>query len=134
MANRTKRTPKAREAFITALREGLSINGACAAARIGRSTAYEWRADDKAFAAEWDAAVEDGTDCLEDEAVRRAKAQSDTLLIFLLKARRPDKYKDRQAVEHTGEIEVTDARERLARIVAGQAAAEDAGGGSRKPH
>jgi hypothetical protein len=36
-----------------------------------------------------------GTDALEDEALRRAKDKSDTLLIFLLKARRPEKYKDR---------------------------------------
>lgn len=40
-------------------------------------------------------------------------------------------WSERHEVEHSGEIEVTDARERLARLVAGQAAAEDAGGGSR---
>jgi hypothetical protein len=39
-------------------------------------------------------------DCLEGEAVRGAKDHSNTLLIFLLKARRKEKYAERQ--EHTG--------------------------------
>jgi hypothetical protein len=41
---------------------------------------------------------------LEDEALRRAKDKSDTLLIFLLKARRPEKYKDRISTEHSGTV------------------------------
>ena len=39
-----------------------------------------------------------------------------------------------QRVEHSGEIEVTDARERLARILAGHSAAGDVGKGAGKPH
>jgi hypothetical protein len=61
---------------------------------------YEWRKKDEQFNADWDDAVEQGTDLLEDVAVRRAKDHSDTLLIFLLKARRKERYADRQ--EHTG--------------------------------
>jgi hypothetical protein len=44
--------------------------------------------------------VEQGTDLLEDVAVRRAMDHSDTLLIFLLKGRRKERYAERQ--EHTG--------------------------------
>lgn len=47
-----------------------------------------------AFAAEWDEAVDEGTDVLEDVAFRRAVDGSDRLLIFLLKARRPEKFRD----------------------------------------
>src|SRR5574337_1699712 len=72
------------------------------------------------FSAAWDAALELGTDSLEDEAVRRAhegtlkpvyqggkkvgtiREYSDTLLIFMLKARRPERFKERLAAEHTG--------------------------------
>ena len=43
--------------------------------------------------------METGTDGLEDEAVRRAKNGSDTLLIFMLKARRPEKFKERYSSE-----------------------------------
>ena len=81
---------------------GDSISKACQAAGIGRRTVYEWRGDDKKFAAEWEEAVETGTDVLEDEAIKRAKDGSDVLLIFMLKARRPEKFKDRQHHEHTG--------------------------------
>ena len=118
MAARSTRTPKTAGKFLTALREGATVAGACKAAKIGRSTAYEWRGKDEDFAAAWDEALEDGTDALEDEAKRRGAdgvdepvfyqgkqvstvtKYSDTLLMFLLKGRRPEKFKDRH--EHTG--------------------------------
>lgn len=102
MANRTSRTPKKVSAFLGALRDGLSINAACKASGVARRTAYDWREADPEFRKAWDDAVETGTDELEDVAIARAKDSSDTLLIFLLKARRPDKYKDRVAKELSG--------------------------------
>ena len=116
MANRTSRTPKKEAAFFDALRDGRSISAACLEAGITRSSAYLWRESDPSFRAKWDACVEEGTDRLEDEALRRARdgtekpvyqggklvgtvrEHSDTLMIFLLKARRPQKFKDRVAV------------------------------------
>jgi hypothetical protein len=106
MPNRTKRTPKKRELFLAALAEGCSITAACDRAVIVRSTAYDWRKADAKFAAAWDVAIEAGTDTLEDSALKRAKESSDTFLIFLLKARRPDKYKDRVSTEHSGSLAV----------------------------
>lgn len=112
MANRTKRTPKSEEAFLSALANGASVTLAGKSAGIGRSALYMWREDDKEFAKRWDSALESGTDLLEDEAKRRAvegvkrpvyqggecvgyvQEYSDTLLIFLLKGRRPEKYRD----------------------------------------
>jgi hypothetical protein len=47
-------------------------------------------------------ALDTGTDLLEDEVLRRALEYSDTLLIFLLKARRPAKYRERTIAEHGG--------------------------------
>jgi len=118
MANRSRtvRTPKNEGAFIDALRDGRSITAACIDAGIGRQTAYDWREADKAFAKAWDDAIEEGTDRLEDEAHRRARdgtqkpiyqggkrvgvinEYSDTLMIFLLKARRRSKFGDKQEV------------------------------------
>lgn len=85
---------------------------------------YELRSADEEFSAAWDQAVEDGVQYLEDEARRRATEgvkrvkrtywkgelideheetmYSDTLLIFLLKAKRPEVYRERQSVEHSG--------------------------------
>jgi hypothetical protein len=55
----------------------------------------------KQFKADWEDAVEQGTDSLENAAVERAiKGKSDTMIIFLLKSRRKEKYAERQ--EHTG--------------------------------
>src|SRR5215212_10299692 len=98
MANRTSRTPKKDEAFFNALRDGRSISAACLEAGITRSSAYLWRESDPAFRTKWGECVEEGTDRLEDEAMRRAVDGSDTLLIFMLKARRPQKFKDRVAL------------------------------------
>ena len=115
---RTIRTDKKRAAFLEALVAGKSVTAACREARLGRTAVYGWRREDEAFAKDWDAALETGTDALEDEAVRRAvegtlkpvyqggkqvgtvREYSDTLLIFLLKARRPEKFKERAAIEH----------------------------------
>lgn len=117
---RTIRTQKKEDAFLAALQVGQSVGAACMAAKLGRSAAYSWRREDQEFAKLWDDAVEQGTDILEDEALRRARdgtikpiyqggkkvgsvrEYSDTLAIFLLKGRRPDKFKDRVAAEHTG--------------------------------
>ncbi len=113
MAARIKRTDERKSRFLAMLAEGGSVAAAAKQAKIGRRTAYEWRAADPEFATAWDEAIEVGTDALEDEAVRRARdgvdepvyyqgekcgvvrRYSDTLLIFMLKARRRDKFADR---------------------------------------
>ena len=107
MRRRTIRTPEKREVFCAALGDGLSVTAACRAAAIGRMTAYEWRGADADFARAWDEAIEAGTDLLEDVALRRAQLGSDTLVIFLLKARRPEKFKDRAQIDKTETINVT---------------------------
>ena len=127
---RTNRTPKKRAAFLAELAERGNVSEACAAADIGRTTAYEWRADDATFAAEWDAALDQAADLMEREAYRRAvegvdepvygslgnnmgtgevgtiRKYSDTLLIFLLKGARPEKFRERTEQKHTGAVEV----------------------------
>jgi hypothetical protein len=110
---RTKRTDEKRVKFLARLAEGASVHAAATAAGIGRSTAYEWREAEPEFSKAWDDAVEAGTDALEDEAIRRARdgvdepifyqgekcglvrKYSDTLLIFMLKARRREKFAER---------------------------------------
>lgn len=71
-----------------------------------RTALYNLRESDPEFAAAWDDAIEQGADALEDEAVRRALSSSDTLLIFLLKGARPDKYRERTDVQHSGKLEI----------------------------
>ncbi len=104
-----KLTPEKKEKFFAELAEGQSVSAAAAAISISRNSMYAWRTKDEAFAKAWDEAIEAGTDTLEDEAVRRAKAGSDTLLIFLLNGRRPEKFKHRSELtgKNGGPVEIT---------------------------
>ena len=120
---------------------------------MARQHAYRTRNRSKAFRRSWDEALEQAVDLLEGEARRRAtgikrdvwyggavvgteSVYSDTLLIFLLKAHRPHKFRDNVKVEHSGGMEVTGDRkvtfefvrpaEQHARTLA-ELAAEEAG-------
>lgn len=93
---RSLRTPEKRwDAFIEALERGLSVAAAAKAAGVGVRTAYDERHRNEAFALRWHDAIEVGTDLLEDVALQSAKSGDTTALIFLLKARRPEKYRER---------------------------------------
>jgi hypothetical protein len=98
---RTVWTLEKRDKFLSVLARGGSTSLAAKKAGIGRTTAYELRARDEEFKQQWDDAVEQGTDTLEDAALERAiNGKSDTMIIFLLKSRRKEKYAER--TEHTG--------------------------------
>lgn len=129
---RTERTlTHARDTFIVTLAAGASITKAAQVAGVGRTTVYEWREADEAFAKLWDEALEAGIDLLEDEARRRAvegverpvvamgkiarnddgsvlkiREYSDTLLALMLKAKRPEQYRERLDVnaKHSGGV------------------------------
>ena len=119
---RSKLTPKKREGFLDSLRAGNTISFACDAFNLARRAMYQLREDDEAFRAEWDEAYEEGAEILEQEARRRAvdgidkpivyrgvitgkvKEYSDTLLIFLIKGRKPDVYGDKIQQQQSGEL------------------------------
>jgi len=93
-----------KRAFIVALTECGNVKAACDVAKIkSRQTVYTWRDEDDVFAAQWYDAMTEAGENLETEARRRAMDSSDTLLIFLLKAHFPEKYRERYEVkgEHT---------------------------------
>jgi hypothetical protein len=106
--------------FIASLRRLGNVSRACKAAGVGRMTAYDHRDSDPPFAAQWRDALEESADWLEREAWRRAvkgverpvyqqcrkvgtvREYSDTLLVQLLKANRPEKFRENIAHQHTG--------------------------------
>lgn len=90
---------KKREVFLSELATGQSVSAAAHRIGVTRQALYKLRGNDAEFSAAWEDAYESGTDNLEDEAVKRAKDSSDTLLIFLLKGRRPDKYRERFTID-----------------------------------
>jgi hypothetical protein len=91
-----------RPKFLASLRNSGNVRAACLAAGIDRRTAYRNRDNSTEFAAQWDEALQDAIDALEAVAINRARTSSDTLLIFLLKAHRPEKYRETVRNEHSG--------------------------------
>jgi len=103
---------KRRKRFLDNLRESGNVTGAARTTGISRQTAYDHKATDPDFSTAWDHAMEEAIDALEAEARRRSmegverpvfhrgqqcgviRQYSDTLLIFLLKAHRPGKFRD----------------------------------------
>lgn len=104
-------------AFLEHLRKTGNVSAAARAAGTCRSRCYEWRHRDRAFAVAWADALEEAADQLEMEAFRRAVTgvgedrffqgsvvgavtrYSDSLLMFLLRARRPARFGPRPGVE-----------------------------------
>jgi hypothetical protein len=113
------KTAALQAAFLAAIRTTGNVSQAAAAAGIGRRTHYGW-INDPEYATAFDDAMEEASDVLEAEAWRRAKdgvdepvfyqgiecgavrKYSDTLLIFLLKGARPEKYRERVDMNHKG--------------------------------
>lgn len=111
------------DAFIDALQKSGNVSEACRKAKVSRQVTYELKNDPTAadFAERWESALEAATDSLELEARRRAatgvlepvyyqgqkvgsvRRYSDTLLIFLLKAHRPEKFRDNVDVTSGGQ-------------------------------
>ena len=109
--------PGWQEAFLAHLRETGNVSAAARAAGSCRSRCYESRRRDRIFAAAWADALEEAADRLEMEAFRRAVTgvgedrffkgsvvgevtrYSDSLLMFLLRARRPARFGPRPAAE-----------------------------------
>lgn len=116
----TDPTPKKKAAFLKAFEELHVVSDAAKAAGVHRSTIYDWAEKDKEFEKAWNELIDRSTDLLEREAYRRAavgveepvyyrgkqvgsvKRFSDTLLMFLLKGRKPETYRENHRHEHTG--------------------------------
>ena len=130
--NRTKWTPKKKEEFLDHLRTSCNVTLSARAVGLSRSGAYEFKdkSRNRKFSKEWDEAIAEAIDVLEGECRRRAysgvaepihyKGQrvdtvqkySDVLLIFLLKAHRPAKYREKYEISgpDEGPIEIREIR------------------------
>jgi hypothetical protein len=116
-------TAQSMQVFLETLAEGWSPTRAAETAKVPRRNFVRLRESNEVFAAAWDAAVEAGTDQLEDEAKRRGltgwdeplvyqgertgqtvRKHSDMLLMFMLNGRRPEKF--RQNVKIDANVDV----------------------------
>ena len=144
-----KLTRERQQRFLKALAETGIVRTAAEIAGTSRTRVYELRKQDTAFASAWEEAEEQAADALEAEAWRRAvlgvqeplvssgkvvrdddgqpiaiRRYSDTLMIALLKARRPERFKDRAVVEH----DITDSLADRLEAARRRALAASAGG------
>lgn len=117
MARISNFTEGLKDVFLETLRKTCNVTLASQAAGITSGTAYKHKQIDALFAERWDEALQEGIDLLEAEAHRRAfqgveediyyqgavcgtvRKYSDSLTQFLLKAHRPDKYRERSQVD-----------------------------------
>lgn len=112
-----------RDRFLAVLSETGIVREACIAAGVSRKTAYQYRADDLAFAEEWKLALQDAADIALARYRERGFQQSDRAMEFFIKSRDPESYAERSTVEVTGkdggpiEVQLTDA-ERVAGVTA----------------
>ena len=108
--------------FIEVLGRSLNISLAARGAGVTRNTAYIHRHQFPEFAAAWDDALHEAIERLEADAYDRARKQSDVLTIFLLKAHKPDRYRDRIETTATNLNVPWDdlTNDELARIAAGE--------------
>jgi hypothetical protein len=128
-------TPAIQDAFLHHLAESANVREAARRIKRSPTTCYARRKTDAAFAEAWDQTMDQAADTvLESEAVRRAvegverdvffqgkrvgsvREYSDTLLIFLLKGWRPERYKDRREVWHAGAISLLRKLEQVGRM------------------
>jgi len=113
-------SPKKRKAFLEAYTKLRGIARAAKAIGVAHTTVLRWRQADPVFNAAVEEIKEQVTEEIEDAMITRAigwdepvldkdgnhvgdrKKSSDLCLIFALKGARPDVYRERSEVHHTG--------------------------------
>ena len=86
-------------AFLRALRRNPNVTAAAAISGIPRRSLYDLRADDETFAAKWDEALDASVDEVEEKAFRIAKDGDNQMIQFVLKAHRPERYRETSRME-----------------------------------
>jgi hypothetical protein len=120
---------------LQAIASGMTVKSAAESACVSPRTVYALAARDPSFAEAMEQAYDESADLLEAEARRRAiegvklkkfhdglpiidpetgqqyieREYCDTLLIFLLKGRRPEVFGDRMKVDHGGSVIISPA-------------------------
>jgi hypothetical protein len=118
--DRYKALKPKQKAFLKAYAQFFSVKKACAASKIAHQTHRDWLFNVPDYRAAFESCKDMGVSMLEDEATRRAvdgveepiifrgevvgskTVYSDPLLIKLLEANRPEKYRNRTSLEHSG--------------------------------
>ena len=122
LPDRKLRTLQLQARFLAAYAVGFpTAKSAAKKAKIARSSHIRWLVNDPKYAERFDLLRQERVEAFEAEAARRAVTgvtrhmtvagesveiieYSDALLMFILKAERPEKYRDRREVRHRGDV------------------------------
>lgn len=126
-----------RTCFIEMLRKTANVSRAAREAGLASSTVYRQRARSRSFAADWDNAVAEALDALEESVIQRVRdgtekpvyyggeqvgtvrQYSDQLAMFVLKSKRPEIYnRAPQAVAEADEMTEAEAEAEFERRMA----------------
>lgn len=100
--------PNYSQKFLEELRKVPIVQVACEKVGVSRNTVYRWKREDKDFAKQFDAALADGVefvnDMSESQLLQLIKEKNFSAVRFWLNKRHPA-YKDKLEVTRIGEIE-----------------------------
>lgn len=135
MSTRADTTERNKRVFLAAYGESGVLTDAARIAGVSRTTVYEWQEHDDHFAHEMRQKLEESTELLEREAIRRARdgvvketpihhngkiiytvvehKYSDGLMMFMLKGRKPDTYRENLNIETHERVPLEQARKVL---------------------
>jgi hypothetical protein len=106
--------------FMDRYAETGSLRAAARAAKVSLATHYRMLETSDSYRKQFEVAQQQVADRLEAECFRRALAGSDELLVFLLRAWLPERYREHTILEHSGAVTLSDiaapAARRLIRI------------------
>ena len=92
------RRDRQKKKFIETLEAQSTVLHAAKAAGVSRWTAYRWRHEDLDFAVQWDQALENAVDVVENSLYQKAVSGDTICMIFYLKAHRPI-YRDKLNID-----------------------------------
>ena len=136
--NRARASTVARQKrFLREYEKFPTVKSAASRSKINRRTHQRWLKADPKYAAAYTELKDDMVEELEAEVYRRAvlgverpitvagervmvREYSDRLLMFLLKAEKPEKYRDRREVKHGGDVNEWAEIIKLSRVLDGQ--------------
>jgi hypothetical protein len=105
-----ERRAKSKAQFLVALKAKFgNATEAAVAVGIHRDTAYTWRREDEAFAAEWNAINEGLKDFAESKLMINIGRGKEASIFFFLKCRAKDRgYIERVDINHSGKLSLED--------------------------
>lgn len=104
--------------FLRALQQTGTVYHACRQSKVSRTIVYEWLEDPK-FQQRFQTARENAVERLETSAFRRALKGDTSLTMFLLKAMRPEVYREKYEAPTDEEKLNAAIADQLARLAAG---------------